>query len=228
MRVDSQDYLSRQFNIAEHNLPGNTTTQEIIKLSVNNSSINKSTVSPREPAEQIERINDYLEIDALFWDRDSHGLFDYESKSLKDNKMSTTGCFILVRDENTLKTVMPKLGCPDSYQMLLSVVYKTGAYWIYHTKTLYKPDGELDDKYSHFEQAWQIIRLQNQRAKKLSTMEDIQNRQHKLKEYSDSVKVVQGDVMKFGRVRFRVKKLIVTELNELHQNKEERQEPSSV
>lgn len=92
-----------------------------------------------------------MEIDALFWDRDSHGLFDYESKSLKDNKMSTTGCFILVRDDCTLKTVMPKLGCPDSYQMLLSVVYKSGAYWIYHTKTLYKPDGELDDKYSHFE-----------------------------------------------------------------------------
>ena len=56
---------------------------------------------------------------------------------------------------------MPKLGCPDSYQMLLSVVYKSGAYWAYHTKTLYKSDGEIDEKYNHFEQAWQIIRLSN-------------------------------------------------------------------
>lgn len=127
--------------------------------------------------------------------------------------MNTTGCFIMVRDENTLKTVMPKLGCPDTYQMLLSVVYRGGAYWVYHTKTLYKPDGEMDDKYSHFEQAWQIIRLQNQRAKKLTTMEDIQNRQHKLKDNPDCVKVGQGDIMKFGRVRFRVKKLVVSDLN---------------
>ena len=118
-RVDSQDYLSRQSNmINDQNVaPVYQTTQEAVKPGpvINTSSISKAMVSPREPAEQIERINHYLEIDALFWDRDSHGLFDYESKSLKDNKMSTTGCFILVRDENTLKTVMPKLGCPDSY-----------------------------------------------------------------------------------------------------------------
>ena len=57
--------------------------------------------------------------------------------------------------------------------MLNSVVYKGGSYWIYHTKTLYKPDGELDEKFNHFEQAWQIVRLQNQRARKLTSMEDI-------------------------------------------------------
>ena len=49
---------------------------------------------------------------------------------------------------------MPKLGCPDTYQMLVSVVYKAGAYWVYHTKTLYKSNGELDEKYNHFDQAW--------------------------------------------------------------------------
>ena len=93
-------------------------------------------------------------MDALFWDRDSHGLFDYESKGLKSAKMQTSGCFMLVRDEDTLKTIMPKLGCPESYQMLVSIVYKAGAYWVYHTKTLYKPNGELDEKYNHFDQAW--------------------------------------------------------------------------
>ena len=107
--------------------------------------------SPREPVENIERINHFLEVDALFWDRDSHGLFDYESKGLVADKMQTTGCFQLVRDTNTLKTVMPKLGCPESYQKLMSIVYKSGAYWAYHTKTLYKPDGDMDEKYNHFE-----------------------------------------------------------------------------
>ena len=53
------------------------------------------------------------------------------------------------------------------------------------------------------------MRLQNQRAKKLTTSEEIQNRTHKLKEPSDSLKVAQGDIMKFGRVRFKVKKLVV-------------------
>ena len=123
--------------------------------------------------EQFEKINHYLEIDALFWDRDSHGLFDYECKSLSESKLTATGCFKLVRDNNILKTIVPKLGCPDNYQMLLSLVYKSGAYWVYHTKSLYKPDGEIDEKFNHFEQAWQIMRLQNQRTKKLITGDEI-------------------------------------------------------
>ena len=58
---------------------------------------------------------------------------------------------MVVRDDVTLKNVMPKLDCPDNYQMLLSAVYKSGAYWLYHPKTIYKPDGEIDEKYSHFD-----------------------------------------------------------------------------
>ena len=44
------------------------------------------TISPRDQGEQIERINHFLDVDALFWDRDSHGLFDYECKNLQENK----------------------------------------------------------------------------------------------------------------------------------------------
>ena len=111
-------------------------------------------------------------MDALFWDSDSHGLFDYESKGLKYSKLATSGCFQLARDDCVLKTVMPKLGCPEQYSKLLSVVYKHGSYWIYHAKTLYKTNGELDESYSHFDQVWQIIRLSNQRSKKLITPEE--------------------------------------------------------
>ena len=114
-----------------------------------------SMASQASARETLERISHYLVFDALLWDRDSHGLFDYDSKGLVDNKLSANGCFLLVRDESTLKTVMPKLGCPDSYKELLSTVYKNGAYWVYHSKSLYQAEnGELDEKYSHFDQVW--------------------------------------------------------------------------
>lgn len=92
-----------------------------------------------------------MEANALFWDRDSHGLFDYESKVLSSNQMLATGCFLIARDDCALKQVIPKLGHPETYQLLLSVVYKSGAYWVYHTKTLYKPNGDMDETYNHFD-----------------------------------------------------------------------------
>ena len=57
----------------------------------------------------------------------------------------------MVRDKTKLKTIVTKLDSSDNYQMLLSVVYKNGAYWVYHTKTLYKADGEIDNTYNHFQ-----------------------------------------------------------------------------
>ena len=74
--------------------------------------------------EQIEGINHTLEIDALFWDRDSHGLFDYEFKHLKCANVTATGCSQLARDNYQLKCMMPNLGMPEDYQNLLSFVYK--------------------------------------------------------------------------------------------------------
>ena len=119
---------------------------------------------------------------------------------------------------------MPKLGIPEDYQMLLSFVYKQGMYWLYHSRSLYKPSGEIDDKYNHFEQAWLIIRLMNQKtARKLNKPEEIQDRTIRQKEESDYIKVEQGDVMKFGRVRFRVKNLVT----EMMHNDEANLDPRS-
>ena len=134
---DGVDYQSRQGGLEM--VPSSATWDKL------------KTLSPRDGPETIERINHFLEVDALFWDRDSHGLFDYESKGLVMSNMQAAGCFMLVRDDKQIKTVMPKLGYPDSYQGLVSMVYKGGAYWAYHTKTLYKKDGDLDETYNHFE-----------------------------------------------------------------------------
>ena len=48
----------------------------------------------------------------------------------------------------------------------------------------------------------------NQKTRKLTTAEEVQDRTSKQKEEHDYVRVEQGDVMKFGRVRFRVKTLV--------------------
>ena len=162
-----------------------------------------------EGSDSLELINHYLEADALFWDRDSHGLFDYEFKHLKVGHLTTVGCSILARENYLLKTVIPRLGTPEHYQMLLTIVYKAGCYWVFHKQSLTKADGEGDDKFNHFDQAWQIIRLQNQKIGKLTTAEQIQDRTIRLKEIQDSVKVTEGDMLKFGRVRFRIKKLVI-------------------
>lgn len=111
------------------------------------------------PRETIEKINYDLIVDALIWDRDSHGLFDYESKTLIESKLTATGCFILGRNEDQLKSIMPRLDSPSSYKMLLTAVYKNGAYWIYHNESLYNKKGEVNEDFSHFEQVWQIVRL---------------------------------------------------------------------
>jgi len=38
------------------------------------------------PDVDIEEVNHQAEIVSLIWDRDSHGLFDYESKALEEAK----------------------------------------------------------------------------------------------------------------------------------------------
>ena len=129
---------------------------------------NLATLSPKE-TEQLEVINHFIDIDCIFWDRDSHGLFDYESKSLKRKHLTTIGCMKIARDGYDIQTVIPGLSSPTNYQELLSIVYKANSYWIYHTKSLYKQNGELDSDYNHFDQAWQVIRMQNMKTRKINS-----------------------------------------------------------
>lgn len=108
-----------------------------------------------------------------------------------------------------LKSVLPSLEPPSDYQMLISIVYKSGLYWIYHSRSLFKPSSEdRDPDYSHTEQAWLLIRFQNQQADVMNDLDKIQNRATKFKEEGQQVKVYKGDVIKFGRVRFLVRELV--------------------
>jgi len=48
-----------------------------------------------------------MEIESFFWDRDSHGLFDFESRTLKQACITVVGCSHLAREKTTLKSVIP-------------------------------------------------------------------------------------------------------------------------
>lgn len=60
-------------------------------------------------------------------------------------------------------------------------------YWMFHSKSL------NDDSFkNHTERVWRIVKYENQTGNK-----------------TNYYKIVQGDVIKFGRVRFQVKKLVL-------------------
>ena len=76
----------------------------------------------------------FIEVDAFIWDRDSYGLFDFESKVLVQSaRLKTLGSLTLVRDDLTIKTGVPQLDDnQETFQKLVSIVYKHGSYWVYH------------------------------------------------------------------------------------------------
>ena len=51
------------------------------------------------PEHDIEEVNHQAEVVSLIWDRDSHGLFDYESKALEEARCTQAGSGLLVRDK---------------------------------------------------------------------------------------------------------------------------------
>ena len=82
-------------------------------------------------------------------------------------------------------------------------------YWIYHNRSLYKPGQiEKDNAFSHTDQAWLIVRYQNQETPKMVEIDEIQNKIAKFKPELNQVKVFQGDVLKFGRVRFKIREMV--------------------
>ena len=94
---------------------------------------------------------------------------------------------MISRREQELVTLTPNVDNSEEYQNLCSLVYKQGQYWMFHSKSL------LDDSFkNHADRVWKIVKYQNYKDKN-----------------ENSCRVIEGDVIKFGRVRFRIKKLVV-------------------
>ena len=74
----------------------------------------------------------------------------------------------------------------ESVQQLATITFKYGKYWLFHAKSL------QDDAFkNHADRVWRVVKFET----------------HERKE--NSMRVGQGDIIKFGRVRFAVKKLVV-------------------
>ena len=85
-----------------------------------------------------EEINHQAEINSLIWDRDSYGLYDYESKVLEESRTTQAGCGMLIREDNyKIKSITPledeDQQPKEKSQKLCSLVYKHGLYWVYHS-----------------------------------------------------------------------------------------------
>mmetsp|Transcript_22019 Transcript_22019/g.16387 ORF Transcript_22019/g.16387 Transcript_22019/m.16387 type:complete len:93 (+) Transcript_22019:263-541(+) len=61
------------------------------------------------------------------------------------------------------------------------------AYWVFHSKSL-----EDETFTNHVDRVWRVVKYENHVENKTNCYE-----------------LVQGDVVKFGRVRFKIKKLVV-------------------
>jgi hypothetical protein len=86
----------------------------------------------------FQPINHVLAVDGLFWDRDSHGLFDFDSKILVTSRIQITGCSIIARNELCeMKHLIPLIDKPSNYHTLLSTVYRDGKYWLYNSRSLF-------------------------------------------------------------------------------------------
>ena len=91
------------------------------------------------------------------------------------------------RKEQELRAIIPNVDSSEEYQSLISLVYKQGQYWMYHAKSL------NDDSFkNHADRVWRIVKYETYLNKK-----------------SNTFKVIEGDTIKFGRVRFRIRKLVI-------------------
>ena len=96
---------------------------------------------------------------------------------------------MLARKDYELKTLLPSLDTSPSDLPLLSLVYKRGQYWVFHGRSLADPSLK-----NHAERVWRVVKYEVYRGDKVNKL-----------------RVCEGDLIKFGRVRFRVKRIVVGE-----------------
>ena len=138
-----------------------------------------------------------LVLSTKIWNKDSHGLFDYHNDKLFQTENSVLGNNFVYADTKSNNDVNIQVVSPlekpiiaDSIKVL-SIGYKGGNYWVYHANDL-----KIQDVLkTPAEQAWIPIK----------SITKLNNPQRYDKYFGYKLK--QGDIVKFGRVRFRVKKI---------------------
>ncbi|CDW73638.1 fha domain [Stylonychia lemnae] len=127
------------------------------------------------------------------WNKNSFGLFDYESRDIQKKQLKVTGPCKLIRsqilnDGIEIETINEPHIAADSKntqreQQLARLLFKNGNYWIYH-----KNQVDVSQIYQNPEEKlWLVIK------------------KYQSKTYHKGYKLQKNDIVKFGRVRLRVR-----------------------
>jgi len=153
--------------------------------------------------EAKQKPSNELFLRAVTWTRDSHGLFDYESRHVTKQELKTHTCGVLQRKSNEVSLRSPKeallftekqvhlpagtqepTDSTDEPQNLLQIVHKESQFEIMH------PNEKVDEVSA--DRVWQVITKHPQQA---------------CNEADLGYKIKKFDVIKLGRFKFRVKDL---------------------
>ena len=130
--------------------------------------------------------------DVKVWERDSHGLFDYDHRHSSQTEIDITGNVFLHGNGANVLALLPSVVPEDIFmRKLLSIAYKEGRYWIYHSKDFTSKEAIRAPS----EQPWISLKHLNSVS--------FGSRFHPKYGY----KLKKGDIIKFGRVRFKVTKI---------------------
>eukprot|EP00347_Sterkiella_histriomuscorum_P021524 403333677 len=183
---------------------------------------NNSTVG----GENFSKINNFqglhpilperqLKIQSKTWHRDSHGLFDFESiSSLKKQSINARGTVIISRDQiDELHVEPPKAGIVNNQREdgIASCIYSQGQYFLYHAQEMDLTFKQLQSNVIKDEMT-QILKDLSKKVylvvKHLKIKKPQKPKMGNQKLPSEDIKgtvLRVGDIIKFGRVPFRIK-----------------------
>lgn len=137
-------------------------------------------------------------------------MFDFDVHDIEQQYNEFVGCGYIQRKRDDIRLQLPGLAadderrceelsnCSDPIENLVSICYKHGKYWLFHNRSI-----ESDSYKHHLKMAWFIVRY---------------NQDKYDPKYDNQMYIEVGDVIKFGRVRFRVRRLVLENDGETDQN----------
>ncbi|CAI2386840.1 unnamed protein product [Moneuplotes crassus] len=145
-----------------------------------------------------------LDISIRCWARETHGLYDYDNNSLEEQFLRINNTCSIVNDYDTrVDGVAPRDAIVEKIKTLFIATFKNGKYWVYHSQ-----DFTEEEKLKNpVDQVW--ISLRN------AVPAVFPGRYNKYLGY----RLAEGDIVKFGRVRFKIKKLGNCKLNKIEQER---------
>ena len=141
-----------------------------------------------------ENKNDFLSIKSKTWTRDSHGLFDYESSTVKENILIINKPIKLVRKKHEIKEVKETDFNEGTDQLMCNVIYNKDKKYILSTK-LEKNMHPSEENINELQnKIWYIIKQENS--------SNNQNQNPNIHNENESFKLKLNDIMKLGRIKY--------------------------